>query len=251
MQAIIHRGTHCPAIDTASNIFPLCYHPLVIYNWCQSLKPADDMLSTQATTGLMATLAASLEAADAPDRAAAVFIERLAEALRSATLSRNPKRPETIRPDDEWQRIFPPDGAWRDDRLLAGLQELRLACRWFRAESFYSGPEHRHFSEAVWGAPIAGGPDAPFDSGGAYIALLIVIAPRVTYPLHAHRIEEAYFKLSGSGDWPHDGEHWQHLPPATVFHNTSWQPHSMRSHDEPLLAMGLYLPPFGWEGGLV
>ena len=57
--------------------------------------------------------------------------------------------------------------------------------------------------------------------------------------------------LSGSGDWSHDGENWQRLSPGAVFHNTSWQPHSMRSHDEPLLSMGLYLPPFGWEGGLV
>lgn len=199
----------------------------------------------------MTDLAASLEAAKAPDAAAAAFVERLVPALRNLSLARNPERHETIRPDSEWERIFPPDGAWRDDPKMLALQELRAACRWFRAEEFYREPEHRHFSQAVWGSTIVAEQDALFDSGGACIALLIVIAPHVTYPLHAHRIEEAYFMLSGSGDWSHDGEHWQSLPPGSVFHNRSWQPHTMRSHDEPLLAMGLYLPPFGWEGGLL
>jgi mannose-6-phosphate isomerase-like protein (cupin superfamily) len=188
-------------------------------------------------------LAASLESASAPDEAAAAYLERLVEALRGLSLTANRPGAETIRPDAEWRSIFSADGDWRNDPLLASIEQLRPSCRWFRADSFYSEPEHRHFSESVWGSAIVGEQDALFDSGGACIALLIVIAPHITYPLHAHRIEEAYLMLSGSGDWSHDGENWQRLSPGSVFHNRSWQPHSMRSR--PLAGREAWFRPPG------
>lgn len=57
--------------------------------------------------------------------------------------------------------------------------------------------------------------------------------------------------LHGTGDWSHDGKFRHELAPGAVFHNLSWQAHSMRSGDQPLMAPGLYLPPFGGEGGLL
>ena len=156
--------------------------PVVIYNRRYFPNPVNSMTSRQTATRLMSDLATALEAAKTPENDTSAFLERLADALRNAPLTRNPEQAETIRPEDEWLQIFPPGGAWHDDPLLAGLQEMRQDCRWFRAESFYSGPEHRHFSEHVWGAPIAGEQDALFDSGGAYIALLILIAPHISYP---------------------------------------------------------------------
>ena len=84
-----------------------------------------------------------------------------------------------------------------------------------------------------------------------YIALLFILFPNTTYPLHAHRIEELYVVLSGEADWSHDGESWTTLSPGSVFHNHSYQPHAIRAGREPLISMGLYLPPFGWENALV
>ena len=90
-----------------------------------------------------------------------------------------------------------------------------------------------------------------FNAQERYIALLILIDADTTYPLHAHRIEELYYILSGDAQWSHDGESWETVPPGSIFHNESYQPHTMRTSDEPLMAMGFYLPPFGWEGGLL
>lgn len=101
------------------------------------------------------------------------------------------------------------------------------------------------------GALLVGEDDALFIGERRYIALLIIIAPNTTYPLHAHRIEELYYVLSGNADWSHDGTVWTTLPPGSLFFNRSYEPHAIRSNDAPLIAMGLYLPPFGWEGGLL
>ena len=116
---------------------------------------------------------------------------------------------------------------------------------------FWPEPEHQEFAERLWGAFLVGDEEAPFSAEDRYIALLMVMGPDVLYPLHSHRIEELYFILSGRGEWSHDGATWAALPPGASFFNPSWQPHAIRAAAQPVVSIGFYLPPFGWEGGLV
>lgn len=197
------------------------------------------------------SLTAALAATEVRDPATESHVQGLVTAMRAARLTANPAAPAPVGPGAEWRQLFAASDGWRDDPLLAPVHALGQLYRWFSAEQFYPEPEHHHFSRRVWGTLIAGQQDALFDCQQRYIALLIVIAPQTTYPLHAHRIEETYFLLSGEADWSHYGEDWITLGPGSVFHNHSYQPHTIRSLDQPLLTLGLYLPPFGWEGGLL
>lgn len=65
------------------------------------------------------------------------------------------------------------------------------------------------------------------------------------YPWHRHAAEEFYVPVSGTATWMAEGRE-----PAAVasmkelIHHHSWQPHAVRTDDEPLLALWL------WTGDL-
>ena len=142
---------------------------------------------------------------------------------------------DRIAPTNSWQQMFQESGEWRSSLVLRCVHELGPLCTWFRAEQFNPDPEYRYFSGNVWGALIAGQDDAIFSTGDRYIALLIVIDPHTTYPLHAHRIEELYYILSGKASWSHNGKEWDALSPGSLFHNRSYQPHTIRTLEHPLM----------------
>jgi len=179
------------------------------------------------------------------------YIKRLVSELKTANLTPNPPMPDTNSPSASWMKIFEESTGWKSDSLLCSIHGLDPIRVWLRADDLYPEFKHRYFSKNVWGALIAGQNDALFNSAERFIALLIVIDADTVYPLHAHRIEELYYVLSGCAQWSHDGKDWETLPPGSIFHNSSYQAHTMRTFDHPLMAMGLYLPPFGWEGGLL
>jgi mannose-6-phosphate isomerase-like protein (cupin superfamily) len=135
--------------------------------------------------------------------------------------------------------------------IMSRLQPELDRCEWFCADTFYPEDRYRGFSEKVWGSQILGHENGLFSVDEKLIALLILIEANTTYPLHAHRIEELYLVLAGEAEWSRDGESWERLGPGMVFHNPPWGPHTMRTGTIPVAAFGLYLPPFGWEGGLI
>ena len=196
-------------------------------------------------------LAQSLERLPCRNNSSDQYVDRLVRELEATQLTPNPSPPKTEVPSQSWARIFEEVRHRKHNPALAALYELEPLHNWIRASEFYPEPRHCHFSGNVWGSLIAGQQDALFDAQERYIALLILIDTDTTYPLHAHRIEELYYVLSGHAQWSHDGRNWETVPPGSIFHNDSYQPHTMRTSDEPLMAMGLYLPPFGWEGGLL
>ena len=72
---------------------------------------------------------------------------------------------------------------------------------------------------------------------------VLLLAPGLIYPSHAHQAEEVYLPLSGVAEWQQGDGGFAPVPPGQVIHHASWQPHAMRCGPEPLAA--LYL----WRGG--
>ena len=196
-------------------------------------------------------LASALQSAKPVQSDAQTFLESLHSEMLLATLSQNKSQIRDISPSSELELIFGNMATETTLPVLEALHQLEPLCSWFRADRFYPEPKYKKFSENVWGALLAGQEDALFGTEDRYIALIIVIGPNTIYPLHAHRIEELYYVLSGSADWSHDGQNWTNLGSGSTFFNYSYQPHAIRTGARPLMAMGLYLPPFGWEGGLL
>ncbi len=71
----------------------------------------------------------------------------------------------------------------------------------------------------------------------------LLLGPRIDYPAHSHEAEELYIPLAGAALWQRGelGFELQH-PGATILHR-AWEPHAMRTRDEPMLAL------YVWKGG--
>lgn len=72
---------------------------------------------------------------------------------------------------------------------------------------------------------------------------VLLLAPGVTYPAHAHEAEEIYLPIHGVADWRQGQGDFAPVPVGQAIHHASWVPHAMRVGAEPLAA--LYL----WRGG--
>ncbi|MEZ5775963.1 MAG: dimethylsulfonioproprionate lyase family protein [Hyphomicrobiaceae bacterium] len=198
---------------------------------------------------LLATLSGGLEKDSSAPSASSAFTRRLKRELDEAAIMANPDAPAPLAPPEEVRSVL--QAMCGDEVLQSCILRLTPALSWFSAERFYPEPEHRAFSRNIWGATIIGQEDAPFTASDRFIALLMLIMPDTLYPRHAHRIEELYFVIAGEGEWSHADNEWVHLKAGGTFFNQSSQPHAIRTVGSAALAIGLYLPPFGWEGGLV
>jgi hypothetical protein len=72
---------------------------------------------------------------------------------------------------------------------------------------------------------------------------VLLLAPGITYPSHAHQAEELYLPIAGVADWQKGHGDFAPVPVGQAIHHPSWTPHAMRVGAEPLAA--LYL----WRGG--
>lgn len=72
---------------------------------------------------------------------------------------------------------------------------------------------------------------------------VLLLAPGIVYPAHAHEAEEVYLPISGVAEWQQGAGAFAPVPVGQAIHHASWVPHAMRTGAEPLAA--LYL----WRGG--
>jgi hypothetical protein len=72
---------------------------------------------------------------------------------------------------------------------------------------------------------------------------VLLLAPGVIYPAHAHAAEEVYLPIHGVAEWQKGDGAFLPVPVGQAIHHPSWVPHAMRVGAEPLAA--LYL----WRGG--
>ncbi len=68
----------------------------------------------------------------------------------------------------------------------------------------------------------------------------LLLGPRTFYPRHRHEAEEIYLPLSGTAEWQQGDAIWREHPPGTIIHHSSEEPHAMRTHAQPLLALYLW-----------
>ena len=61
--------------------------------------------------------------------------------------------------------------------------------------------------------------------------------PETFYPAHRHAAEELYFLLSGNALWQKDDAPFRPVASGALVHHASYQPHAMRTRNEPLLAL--------------
>jgi quercetin dioxygenase-like cupin family protein len=69
---------------------------------------------------------------------------------------------------------------------------------------------------------------------------IMLLGPRVTYPLHHHEAEEMYVPLSGTADWKLGADPWEAQAPGSVIHHPSNESHAMRTGEAALLALYLW-----------
>lgn len=124
-----------------------------------------------------------------------------------------------------------------EDELLVALRSCVHALHW-RAAGFGNLPDSASESLAVTELI---GPDGMFPASAIRVGLLIQ-HPCFHYPKHSHAAEELYLVLKGTAHWAIDNDTPVPRPPGTFVHHESFQPHSMVTTAEPLLAL------WGWTG---
>ncbi|GLS85722.1 hypothetical protein GCM10010873_06950 [Cypionkella aquatica] len=72
---------------------------------------------------------------------------------------------------------------------------------------------------------------------------VLLLAPGITYPAHAHAAEEVYLPIAGAAAWQKGEAAFADVPVGQAIHHPSWMPHAMRTGEQALAA--LYL----WRGG--
>jgi hypothetical protein len=68
----------------------------------------------------------------------------------------------------------------------------------------------------------------------------LLLGPETSYPRHRHEADEIYVPLSGTASWQHGDQAWKDEAPGTVIHHVSEEPHAMRTHSQPMLALYLW-----------
>jgi mannose-6-phosphate isomerase-like protein (cupin superfamily) len=81
-----------------------------------------------------------------------------------------------------------------------------------------------------------GGPVGHWETRDYAVGLLL-LAPEVEYPAHAHPATETYVILSGASDWRFGGAGWTQRRAGDVVRHESSVAHAMRSRTTPLLAL--------------
>ena len=181
---------------------------------------------------------------------AAAFLHNAAGAMRASRLHPNLEAPAGTQAYPGWSALLSLAREQHEAALIDALAAVTHDIDWIDGQHFWPGERYRYFAEKMYGALLVGDEQCSFLCDDGYILLLHTIEPHSVYPLHQHSIPEGYYVVAGNNEWSHDGENWQCLPPGSLYYNASWQPHTIRTGDEPSLSLDIYLPPFGWDGGL-
>ena len=137
--------------------------------------------------------------------------------------------------------------------LLDTLLETAPAIDWIGGESGYGGePDMADFCASYAFCALAGparwatGCSAVSDEVGFNFT---VQGPGVTYPDHAHKAIELYYVVSGKALWKRGGEPWVERYPGDVILHTAGMRHAMKTAEEPLVAMAVWISDI--QSGLV
>src|SRR5262245_6573245 len=69
---------------------------------------------------------------------------------------------------------------------------------------------------------------------------LLLLAPRIVYPEHAHAATETYLVIGGRAQWLQGDGRWRERGAGERIEHAAHEPHAMRTAAEPLLAAYLW-----------
>ncbi len=84
------------------------------------------------------------------------------------------------------------------------------------------------------------GPGAALLASEQLACGFLLLGSGTFYPRHRHEAEEIYIPLSGTAQWQQGDAFWRERRPGTIIHHASEEPHAMRTHERPLLALYLW-----------
>lgn len=118
------------------------------------------------------------------------------------------------------------------------IDQLKTELRWRQNASYVRADFVADFLDGYAYCELLG-PSGHRVRGDIALGLLL-LAPRVTYPAHAHPAAEVYAVIAGRADWRQGDGVWRRREPGQRIHHASMEPHAMRTADEPLLAAYLW-----------
>ena len=169
-----------------------------------------------------------------------------AEALQGLRMSLPEGRTEMVRPRlglpvlSHWPEAMMRVAAM-DAALTGALVRLSPHLSWRQNPNYVRQPPSPEFLDGYGYAPIAG-PDGVVPADIAVGVLLL--APEILYPAHAHPAEEVYLVLDPASRWWRKGEDWREGIAGTAIHHPPGLPHAMQAGESPLCAI------YVWRGDL-
>ena len=137
--------------------------------------------------------------------------------------------------------------------LQDALLEAAPAIDWIGGDSGYGGEPGMEAFCANYAFCALSGPERWATGCSAVSDRLgfnfTVQGPNVTYPDHAHKAIELYYVVSGKALWKRGGEPWVERYPGEVILHTAGMRHAMKTGDEPLVAMAVWISDI--KSGLV
>lgn len=145
---------------------------------------------------------------------------------------------------DQWlgRAVANATGPWRHVADLVGRTADQL--QWCMAYAdLPSTPEldsyRDHYSFAALACPIGQRAEPVFVIDDVLVGLSIQ-APHVDYPHHHHAPAELYAIISGTAQWQVGDQPWSTKRPGDLIVHRPNESHSMRTTDEPLLALAVW-----------
>jgi hypothetical protein len=133
-------------------------------------------------------------------------------------------------------RVAPMDAA-----LTGALVRLSPHLSWRQNPNYVRQPPSPEFLDGYGYAPIAG----PGGLVPADIAMgVLLLAPEIVYPPHAHPAEEVYLVLDPASRWWRKGEDWREGIAGAAIHHPPGLAHAMQAGEVPLCAI------YVWRGDL-
>jgi hypothetical protein len=128
--------------------------------------------------------------------------------------------------------------------LGAAIAQAAHLFRWRQNPNYSTANMGAAFMAGYGYVELAGPKDALFHARDVRVGLLL-LAPHVHYPLHAHPAEEIYHPLTDGGLWRRGREAWQTVPAGRAIHHLPMVAHETKAVDSTLLAL------YCWRGNTV
>ena len=135
------------------------------------------------------------------------------------------------------------DNALPGTAFGAAIARAAPLFRWRQNPNYTAANMGAAFMAGYGYVEFAGPKEALFLAPDIRVGLLL-LAPHVHYPLHAHPAEEIYHPLT-EGLWRHGKDDWRVVPAGHAIHHAPMVPHETKATDRTLLAL------YCWRGNAV